>query len=108
MEAYDWVGQDPTWVVAPGMMMMMMSTESGHLEQRQLKESINYSKTKSNMYDIRTSCVPRSKHSPPRLQNASQIRMFEVKVSVCANIRSQHKTRSEHHVEFFIIKPGGT
>ena len=21
MEAYDWVGQDPTWVVAPGMMM---------------------------------------------------------------------------------------
>jgi hypothetical protein len=33
--------------------------------------------------------------------------MYEVKVSVGADIRTQHKTRSEQHVEFFIIKPGG-
>ena len=36
--------------------------------------------------------------------------MYEVKVCVCAEIRTQHKTRSEHHVEFFIInllKPNG-
>ena len=31
-----------------------LSTKSGHLEQRQLKESVNFSKTKRNMYDART------------------------------------------------------
>ena len=44
-----------------------LSTESGHLEQRQLKESTNSSKTKRNMYDTRTSCVPHSKHSTLRI-----------------------------------------
>jgi hypothetical protein len=33
--------------------------------------------------------------------------MYKAKVAVCSEIRKKHSTQSEH-VEFFIVKPGGT
>jgi len=30
------------------------------------------------------------------------------KAAVCSQIRTKHSTQSEHHVEFFNVKPGGT
>jgi len=30
------------------------------------------------------------------------------KVAVCSEIRTKHSTQSEHHVEFFNVKPDGT
>ena len=30
------------------------------------------------------------------------------KVAVCSEIRKKHSIQSEHHVEFFNVKPGGT
>jgi len=32
---------------------------------------------------------------------------YTAKVAVFSEIRTKHSTRSEHHVEFFNIKPGG-
>jgi hypothetical protein len=29
-------------------------------------------------------------------------------VAVCSEIRTKHSTQSEHHVEFFNVKPSGT
>jgi len=37
----------------------------------------------------------------------NQLMMYKAKVAVCAD-RTKHSTRSEHHVEFLNIKPGGT
>jgi len=34
--------------------------------------------------------------------------MYEAEVAVCSEIRTKHSMRSEHHVEFFNVKPGGT
>ena len=34
--------------------------------------------------------------------------MFTTNVAVCSEIRTKHSTQSEHHVEFFNFKPGGT
>jgi len=34
--------------------------------------------------------------------------MYKAKVDVCSEIRIKHSTQSEHHVEFFIVKSGGT
>jgi len=34
--------------------------------------------------------------------------MYKAKVSVCSEIRSKDSTQSEHHEEFFCIKPDGT
>ena len=34
--------------------------------------------------------------------------LYKAKVVVCSEIRTQHTTQSEHHVEFLIVKPGGT
>jgi hypothetical protein len=34
--------------------------------------------------------------------------MYKVKVAVCSEIRKKHLTQSEHHVEIFNVKPGGT
>ena len=34
--------------------------------------------------------------------------MYTAKVAVCAEIRTKHSTESEHYVEFFNVKPGGT
>jgi len=34
--------------------------------------------------------------------------MYKAKVAVCSEICIEHLTQSEHHVEFFNIKPGGT
>jgi len=34
--------------------------------------------------------------------------MYTAKVAVCLEIRKKQSTQSEHHVEFFIIKPDGT
>ena len=34
--------------------------------------------------------------------------MYKAKVAVCSDIRTKHSTQSEHHVEFFNFKPGGT
>jgi hypothetical protein len=34
--------------------------------------------------------------------------MDKEKVAVCSEIRKKHSTQSEHHLEFFNFKPGGT
>ena len=34
--------------------------------------------------------------------------LSKAKVAVCSDIRTEHSTQSEHHVEFFNVKPGGT
>jgi hypothetical protein len=34
--------------------------------------------------------------------------MYKAKVAVCSEIRTEHLTQSEHHVEFLNIKLGGT
>jgi len=34
--------------------------------------------------------------------------MYKAKAAVCSEIRTKHSTQSEHRVEFFNIKPGGT
>jgi hypothetical protein len=34
--------------------------------------------------------------------------MYTAKADVCSEIRTKHSMQSEHHVEFFNIKPGGT
>jgi len=34
--------------------------------------------------------------------------MYKVKAPVCSEIRTKHSTLSEHQVEFFNVKPGGT
>jgi hypothetical protein len=33
---------------------------------------------------------------------------YKEKADVCSEIRKKHSTQSEHHVEFFNVKPGGT
>ena len=33
---------------------------------------------------------------------------YKAKVSVCSDIRTKHSTQSERHVEFLIVKSGGT
>ena len=38
----------------------------------------------------------------------SQFMMYKGNVDVCSEIRTKHLTQSEHRVEFFNIKPGGT
>jgi len=37
----------------------------------------------------------------------SKVMIFKEKVAVCSEIRTNHSTQSEHHVEFFNVKPGG-
>jgi len=34
--------------------------------------------------------------------------MDKVNAAVCSEIGTKHSTQSEHHVEFFNVKPGGT
>jgi hypothetical protein len=34
--------------------------------------------------------------------------MYKAKVAASSEIRTKHSTQSEHHVEFFNVKPGGT
>ena len=34
--------------------------------------------------------------------------MYTAKAAVCSEIHAKHSTQSEHYVEFFKIKPGGT
>ena len=34
--------------------------------------------------------------------------MYTAKVEVCSEIRTEHSTQSENHVEFLNVKPGGT
>jgi len=38
----------------------------------------------------------------------TQLMTYSAKVAVCSEIRTKHSTQSEHHVEFFNVKPGGT
>jgi hypothetical protein len=33
--------------------------------------------------------------------------MYKAEVAVCSEIRTKYSTQSEHHVEFFNIKPSG-
>jgi len=33
--------------------------------------------------------------------------IYEAKVAVCSEIPSKHSLQSEHHVEFFNVKPDG-
>jgi hypothetical protein len=39
---------------------------------------------------IRTQCVPRCKHSPPRLYQTSLSVLYKAKVTVCSEIRTKH------------------
>jgi len=34
--------------------------------------------------------------------------MYKSKDAVCSEIRTKHRTQSEHHVEFLNVKPGST
>ena len=34
--------------------------------------------------------------------------LYKAKVAVCPDIRKKHSTRSDRHVEFLNVKPGGT
>jgi len=34
--------------------------------------------------------------------------VFTAKVSVCSEIRTEHMSQCQHHVEFLNVKPGGT
>ena len=34
--------------------------------------------------------------------------IYKAKVTVSSDIRTKHSTQSEHHIEFFNVKPGGT
>jgi hypothetical protein len=34
--------------------------------------------------------------------------MYKAKATVCSEIHTKYSTQSEHHVEFFIVKPGVT
>ena len=34
--------------------------------------------------------------------------MYKAEVAVCSDIHKKHSTQSEHHVEFFNVKLGGT
>jgi hypothetical protein len=34
--------------------------------------------------------------------------MYKAKVAVYPEIRTKHSMQGKHHVEFFIVKPGGT
>jgi hypothetical protein len=38
----------------------------------------------------------------------NQLMKYKAKVAVCFEIHTKHPTQSEHHVEFFTVKPGGT
>jgi hypothetical protein len=33
---------------------------------------------------------------------------YKAKFAVCSEIRTKHSAQSEHHVEFLIVKAGGT
>jgi hypothetical protein len=33
---------------------------------------------------------------------------YKAKAVVCSETRTKYSTQSEHHIEFFNIKPGGT
>jgi nucleoside diphosphate kinase len=37
----------------------------------------------------------------------SQLMMYKTKLAACSEIRTKYSTQSEHHVEFFIVKPDG-
>jgi hypothetical protein len=37
----------------------------------------------------------------------NQLMLYKAKVAVCSEIRTKHPQQSQHHVEFFSIKPGG-
>ena len=54
---------------------------------------------------LRTESVPRSKHSPYRLHKTSLLMLYKTNVAVCSEIRTEHVTQCEHHVEFLNIKP---
>jgi hypothetical protein len=38
----------------------------------------------------------------------NQLMMYEANVAVCSELHTKQSTQSEHHVEFFNVKPGGT
>ena len=59
------------------------------------------------MFYVRTQCVPRCKHSPPRLYKTNLLMLCKAKVAVCCEIVHNTYTQCEHHVEFFYMKSGG-
>jgi hypothetical protein len=34
--------------------------------------------------------------------------LYKTKVAACSEIHTKHSAQSKQHVEFFIVKPGGT
>jgi hypothetical protein len=71
-------------------------------------DALNLLKTKRNLLYVSNQSVPRCKHFSTTVIITSQLMMYEAEVSVCSEIRIKHSTQSEHHVEFFNIKLGGT
>jgi hypothetical protein len=38
----------------------------------------------------------------------NQLMVYKAKDAACSEIRTKHSTQTEHHVELFNVKPGGT
>ena len=38
----------------------------------------------------------------------NQLMLSKANVTVCSDIHKKHSTQGERHVEFLIVKPGGT
>jgi hypothetical protein len=41
------------------------------------------------------------------VMKTNQLMMYKAKIAVCYDICTKHSMQSEHHVEFFNVKPGG-
>ena len=58
---------------------------------------------------IRTQCVPRSKHSPPRLCETILLMLYKAKVAVCSEIYTEPiKTMWAPCTIFLSVQPGDT
>ena len=64
---------------------------------------INLLKARSICFNIRTQCVPRSKHCPPRLYKTSLLVMYTAKVAVYSETHTQQINRM-YRIEFLISK----
>lgn len=62
---------------------------ASHIQQNARRRYLRTNKLQArNFVFIRTQCIPRSEHSPPRLYETSQLTMRNVKV-VCYEIRKK-------------------
>ena len=57
----------------------------------------------SCLFYTKTSCVPRSKHSPPRLHKTSLLMLYKAKVAVCSQICTQPIKETRPVCRIFLI-----